>query len=107
MKIDANDAGNLQILQYYKTPTVGHTEKSTKESAVSGTAGKQYDRVDIMQNVSQEADFCRAVTSRVVKEVRAANSIGDIQNLKDQVQSGNYPIDTDRIAAAMLLETEK
>ena len=99
MRIEASETGNIQL---YKTSATLHAEIKEAEYA----AGKQYDRVDIMQDNSGETDFRRTLVSKLVQETRAANSISNIQQLKEQVRNDSYTIDADHIAAAMLLEKD-
>ncbi len=97
MKIESSEAAKAQ---FYINASAHRSEKAAAEEP--SAAKQQYDRVDISRSVSQETDFSHTLASRLVQEVRAANSTGNIQKLKDQVQNGTYTIDAERLAAAMM-----
>lgn len=62
-----------------------------------------FDQVSISQSPMGQSKFHRELTSRLVQEVRTANSTGNIQRIREDIQSGSYQIDPAEIAAKMLL----
>ena len=100
MKIESSEAAKAQ---FYINASAHRSEKAAAEEP--SAAKQQYDRVDISRSVSQETDFSHTLASRLVQEVRAANSTGNIQKLKDQVQNGTYTVDAERLAAAAYCES--
>lgn len=84
-------AQNLQ-----STQSARGTEKSRE-------TGGEFDQVDISQQSSGESRFQKELAARLVQDVRASTSIGDIQQLRDQIQSGTYRLNSVSIASAMLL----
>lgn len=74
---------------------------SAAAQKTKGTAA-QYDKVELSRS-GADLNFQQMV-SRVVGEVRTANTTADIQKIKEEVQSGTYKIDPAEIAARMMLE---
>ena len=66
--------------------------------------GNSFDQISISRNVSQESQFQRELTARIVGEVRTSTGSGRIRQLREQIQAGTYQVDVSAIASAMLLE---
>ena len=69
MKIESSEAAKAQ---FYINASAHRSEKAAAEEP--SAAKQQYDRVDISHSASQETDFSHTLASRLVQEVRAANS---------------------------------
>ncbi len=63
----------------------------------------QFDKVNISRDTSGVHPFQRAMVSRLVQETRTANTTGDIQRLRQEVQSGAYKPNPEEIASRMML----
>lgn len=63
----------------------------------------RFDQFALSQEAEGEGRFRMDLVSRLSKEVRAANTTGEIQTLHREVQAGSYRPDPTEIAARMLL----
>ena len=66
-----------------------------------------YDQLSLSKEDSDEARFIKEVTAKMSYQVRTNNTTGKIQELKRQVNQGEYQIDASEIAARMLLVGEE
>jgi negative regulator of flagellin synthesis FlgM len=62
-----------------------------------------FDQVDISQESSGASRFQKELAARLVQEIRTSTSTADIQQVRDQIQSGTYRLNSESIASAMLL----
>lgn len=91
-------ASALQNAQYTKvTQGLYDAERVTEN-------GTSFDQVDISSEATNQSNFQKELAARLVKEVRASTSTGNIRELRDQVQNGTYQYNPEMIAKAMLLE---
>ena len=100
MRITTEGTGSVQPTY---VPAISQTPASYPEK-VRG-AGNSFDQISISRNVSQESQFQRELTARMVGEVRASAGSGRIRQLREQIRTGTYQIDASAIATAMLLES--
>ena len=63
----------------------------------------RFDQLALSQEPDGEIRFRMDLVSRLSREVRTATTTGEIQALRQQVQSGSYQPDATDIAARMLL----
>ncbi len=103
MRITSENAGSLP--RGYPTAAASSQNAQSPDGTgkVQGVE-KSFDQVDISKDLSSEAKFQRELAARLVQEVRTATSTGDIQQIKEQVDGGTYPVNPESIASAMLLE---
>jgi len=78
-----------------------NTERETRTAAASGH--NNYDSVTLSSAPTKDSQFHRELVGRLSKEVRTANTTGDIQKLRQAVSSGGYTPDPMAIAARILL----
>ena len=78
-----------------------------KRGALSQPApGPNYDSVDLSAPAGRRS-FQMEVVSRLSREVRTANTTGDIQELRRKVSAGEYRPDPMAIAGRMLFLVEE
>lgn len=76
---------------------------------ISGTGraeetASHFDQVEISREPSGSERFRKELSARLVREVRTANSTGNVQKIRMEIQSRAYRADPAEIAAKMLLE---
>lgn len=69
--------------------------------ARTGAREGRYDQVTI--HAHENDAFMAEMKSRIAQDVRTATTTGEIRQLHDQVQAGEYRIDAGNIARRMLL----
>lgn len=85
------------------SPSVGSAATVSPQSPVTESGG-HFDQVEISPEPSGEGRFQKELTARLVQEVRAANTTGNVQKISDEIRSRTYRVDPAEIAARMLLE---
>ncbi len=78
-------------------PAPTHTAASQK------SASQRFDSIMLSTAETRRTDFQRELESRLTQEVRCATSSGEVQRLREQIQSGSYRVDAMEIARKMLL----
>lgn len=72
--------------------------------ATAAESGRQFDQVELSPELSGESRFQKELAVRLVQEVRAANTTGNIQKISEEIRTRTYRVDPAEIAARMLLE---
>lgn len=103
MRITTEATGAAAYAQALPGVQNSQSTQSGRGTGKSRGTGGAFDQVDISQQSSGESRFQKELAARLVQDVRASTSTGDIQQLRDQVQSGTYRLDSVSIASAMLL----
>ena len=98
------ETGNAAYTQMISGAQSSQSAQAVSNSEKTKDAMSAFDQVDISRESSVESRFQKELAARIVQDVRASGSTGTIQQLRQQVNSGAYPLDSGSIAAAMLLE---
>ncbi|MBP1758207.1 MAG: hypothetical protein H6Q61_456 [Firmicutes bacterium] len=98
MIIHSNGPGGLPPVMKSLTYDVGKISNSRPQT-VSG----QFDQVNISPQNTRDGQFYQEFMSRLVGEIRTANTTGSVTQLKQEVQSGTYQPDPSEIATRLLL----
>lgn len=102
MRIIENTAG-VQAA-YAQTLASAQGALGAHDSGKTREIESSFDHVDISSQPTSESRFRRELAARLVQDVRASTSIANVQQLREQVQTGTYRINPSTIAGAMLLE---
>ncbi len=81
-------------------------QNTTSRDKTRTAATGSFDRVDISSQTSSKDRFVSMLKSRLSEEIRVQESVSKAPQLKEQVESGNYSIDSDAIAKKILLGLE-
>lgn len=95
----------MKILDYLPRVSPHYSIAANRVKPDAPQEEKNFDKITIQHtHLSPEQSFMMETIGRVVQEVRAATTTGDIQSLQDRVAAGQYHIDIDAIARRILLE---
>jgi len=97
-------AGSGPISSIGRTKTYYPAQK--RGTAAQTVSGHKYDSVDFSAPAGRRS-FQMEVVSRLSREVRTANTTGDIQELRRKVSAGEYRPDPMAIAGRMLFLVEE
>ncbi len=103
MRITTEAAGAAAYAQALSGAQNLQGTQSARGTEKGRETGGAFDQVDISRQSSGESRFQKELAARLVQDIRASTSTGDIQQLRDQIQSGMYRLDSVSIASAMLL----
>ena len=68
-----------------------------------GDANRRFDSIMLSSSESAHGSFEMELRGKLSQEVRTATSLGQVAQLREQVQSGTYQVDAREIAKKMLL----
>lgn len=102
MRITSEGAGAIQPA--YSSTAASRQSPQAQSTERTRGVENSFDQVDISHGSSSQSRFQQELAARLVQEVRTATGTRDVQQIKDQVQSGRYQVNPDAIASAMLLE---
>lgn len=97
-------AGSGPISSIGRTKTYYPAQK--RGAATQTVSGHNYDSVDFSAPAGRRS-FQMEMVSRLSREVRTANTTGDIQELRREVSAGEYRPDPMAIAGRMLFLVEE
>lgn len=83
----------------FQTPLQANQYKAARSPAQDA----QFDQVNI-SHPSKGLSFQQEMVARLVGDVRTVHTTGDIQRVKQEIQSGTYQVNANEIASKMLLE---
>lgn len=90
--------------------TIGRTKvyypAQKRGASVPTASGHNYDSAEFSAPAGRRS-FQMEMVSRLSREVRTANTTGDIQELRRRVSAGEYRPDPMAIAGRMLLQVEE
>lgn len=100
MIVSMNGPGGAMSVHAPAMPAAAAPEGAARQRGTEGC----YDQVRIAQGpTAGDGRFQKELASRLVGEVRTANTTGDIQRIRDAVQTGTYQVDLAAIATRMML----
>ena len=83
---------------YHSLPRAAISSKTNRPQSTDA----QFDQVQI--SATPEGQSFQAMVAKMASEARIPHTKGDIQVVRQEVESGNYRVDSREIAARMLLE---
>jgi len=95
----------LQIRPEGVLPLQAAQARTARAARKTAQTGGRYDQVSLSREGTGESRFLREAAS-LSQQVRTTNTTGKIQELRRQVQSGEYQPDAQEIARRMLLMGE-
>ena len=104
MRIVNEAAGAAAYAQTVSAAQNLQSAKTVRGAEKGRESGGAFDQVDISGASSGGSLFQKELAARLVRDVRASSSIGGVQQVRQQIQSGTYQLDPVSIAKAMLLE---
>lgn len=90
-------------MMIYKTSGITPLQAASIQPTLNKTSAVQkgqYDRVEV-SNYSKEQRFALELSSKLSQEVRVGRD--DLSEVKQQVQSGEYKIDIDKLTTQIML----
>lgn len=95
----------LQIRPEGYLPLQSAQARTVSAGRKTNQAGGRYDQVSLSRESGGESRFLREAAS-LSQQVRTTNTTGKVQELRRQVQAGEYKPDAQEIARRMLLMGE-
>ena len=91
---------------YASSPIAAGTVRTAGSRRVQAQEAKKFDQITLSASGREDSSAFRDIAASLSQQVRTFNTTGKIQDLRQQVASGQYRPDAHETAARMLLLSE-